>query len=489
MLVCTCLGETFTADAFSLLAAVHQASQITEAGVKTLHVCVHNPSLARHINNRAAKNLRDRNVMSSEWDIIEHIYDIVTTFSEFNITSHHQTSDDVLLDLHEQLSQDIQDQRRHRDLRQYHCIQIANSTVPVLMINNVRVSGDYIAALRDCTNKEEIKTYYHSKYGWNTITMASIDWRAHGKAIRQLSQRQQKTITQFIHSWLPTNASHTQQRLGTGRLCPYCKSCEESQHHFLQCQHPKATSNWNAAATNIKNKLQKYNKNIDHRLIKLITTAVSQWRTTSKPEMPNNLPPKFHQLFLAQSTIGWNHIIYGRFANEWQLTLDSRQDGSPSNWVPYCIRIVLQEIFEVWKLRCDHEHGKNQEDTRKRALDRLTPQVERLFDYQNAIDQTDTHLFSKPKEDILLAPTPVIENWIFKTSLRIRDSIRRRRQKEKNTILPIHPFFTNHTSQKPNTKIKRYVNKATPLIPTMITKIFKAIPVIPKQTDNDLRPP
>jgi hypothetical protein len=88
--------SSFTADAFSLLAAVHHASQITEVAVKTLHVCVHNPSLARHINNRAAKNLRDRNVMSSEWDIIEHIYDIVTTFSEFNITSHHQTSDDVL---------------------------------------------------------------------------------------------------------------------------------------------------------------------------------------------------------------------------------------------------------------------------------------------------------------------------------------------------------------------------------------------------------
>jgi hypothetical protein len=243
------------------------------------------------------------------------------------------------------------------------------------MINNARVLGDYIAALRDCTNKEEIKTYYHSKYGWNTVTMSSINWRAYGKAINQLSQRQQKTITQFIHNWLPTNASHNQQRLGTGRRCLYCRSCEESQSHFLQCQHPQATLNWNEAAASIKKKLQKYNKSIDHRLIKLITTAVSQWRTKPNPEIPTNLPQKFHHLFQAQSTIGWNQIINGRFANEWQLTLDSSHDGRPRNWVTYCIRSVLQEMFEVWKLRREHEHGKNHEDTRKRALDRLTPQV------------------------------------------------------------------------------------------------------------------
>jgi hypothetical protein len=105
--------SSFTAEAFSLLAAVHQASKISDVGVKTIHACVHNPSLARHINNRFARHTTERNVLSSEWDLIENIYDTATTFDDIHLTCHHQTTDDILLDMHEQLSQDIQDQQNH----------------------------------------------------------------------------------------------------------------------------------------------------------------------------------------------------------------------------------------------------------------------------------------------------------------------------------------------------------------------------------------
>jgi hypothetical protein len=240
--------------------------------------------------------------------------------------------------------------------------------------------------------------------------------------------------------------------VGTGPLCPYCRSCEENLTHYLQSPHPEAILNWEEAATIINTKLHKYNKNVDHRLINLIITSFSHWRSTPHPQVPTTLPTQYHQLFQAQNDIGWDQIVNGRFTNELQVTLDTTQEGNSSNWVTYCIRIVLQEMYKVLKLRCDQEHGKNQEDTRQRALDRLAPQIQRLFDHLHEIDQTDAHLFSKSKDDILLSPTAIVENWIFKTSLRVRNSIKRRRQKEKNTTRPIHPFFTHHILQKQKTK-------------------------------------
>jgi hypothetical protein len=346
--------------------------------------------------------------------------------------------------MHEQLCQEIQNQDNHINIRNRQKTLLPTADVPVLLLNGTRLSGDYTVALRECIHKSEIQTYYRQKYGWSITTMSTVDWHAHGKAINQLSQRQQKTITQLIHNWLPTNADHSQQRLGTGRLCSYCRSCEETQIHYFQCPHPHATSNWDEAAKRIKTKLRKYNKNVDHRLINLITTSISQWRTTPHPDIPITLPPQYHQLFQAQSNIGWNQIITGRFAIEWQLTLDTQ--GTPSStWVTYCIRIVLQEMYEVWKLRCDQEHGKSQEDTRQRALNRLTPQVERLFEKQHDIDQTDAHIFNKSKEDVLCAPTAIIENWIFKTSLRVRDSIKRRRKKEKTHNVTYSPILHSST--------------------------------------------
>jgi hypothetical protein len=481
--------SVFTAEAFSILAALHHVVTSNVPPQSCVRVCVNNPSLARQINTRLSRPTKEQNTLSHDWDLIELTCELAKKFPNIQVFSQHQTTDDNLLDLDERLFSAPKDEINtiSRTTHQFNVLPIIQA--PVLLIDNTRVSGDYATALRDCTNKDEVKTYYQEKYGWNQTTQQSIDWRAHGKAICQLSQRQQKTITQFIHGWLPTNAAHGQQRLDTGRLCPFCRSCDESQIHFLQCTHPQATANWNDAAARTEKKLRQYNKNVDHRLIKLITTSITLWRTTSHPEIPITLPVKYHQLFHAQSRIGWDHIIKGRFANEWQHALDTQTEGNTRNWVTYCIRITLLDIFEVWKLRCDQEHGTNQEDTRQRALARLTPQVARLFEQRKDIDQSDAHLFSKSEDDILIAPTAIIENWIFKTSLRVRDSIRRRRMKEKNTIRPIHPYFTQDIPQKQKVKQKGRQSINTQLRPTMITQFFHTHPHSQPKQKNDLKPP
>jgi hypothetical protein len=205
--------------------------------------------------------------------------------------------------------------------------------------------------------------------------------------------------------------------------------------------------------------------------------------------MPNTLPLQYHNLFRAQNEIGWDQIIKGRFTNEWQHTLDTQLDGNIRNWVTYCIRTILQDMFEVWKLRCDQEHGTNQEDTRRRDIARLAPQVARLFEQKNDIDHSDLHLLSKSADEILTSPTAIIENWIFKTSLRVRDSIRRRRLKDKNTNQPIHPFFTQKIPQKQRVRKSGQKSNNTQLRPTMITQFFQSTSTKLQRKNNDLRPP
>jgi hypothetical protein len=101
------------------------------------------------------------------------------------------------MDLDEQLCSDIQMQGTDIDQLTHQRGLCQEVMAPILLININRVSGDYTTALRDCTNKDEVMIYYQDKYGWTKEVVQSIDWRAHGKALSQLSQRQQKTITQF----------------------------------------------------------------------------------------------------------------------------------------------------------------------------------------------------------------------------------------------------------------------------------------------------
>jgi hypothetical protein len=106
-----------------------------------------------------------------------------------------------------------------------------------LYIQGQRVASNYQQIIREKSTINEVHNYYIPKYNWTDNEINNIHWRAHGKAIQTLTGRQYKTITQFIHSWLPINASYAQDLVGDGKLCPFCLSTNETHEHFLSCQH------------------------------------------------------------------------------------------------------------------------------------------------------------------------------------------------------------------------------------------------------------
>jgi hypothetical protein len=194
------------------------------------------------------------------------------------------------------------------------------------------------------------------------------------------------------------------------------------------------------------------------------------------------------QLFQTQGHIGWNHIIYGRFANEWTNPLF----GSTKKWLQYTIRILFQQIYEVWKARCDVNHGNSERDTRKRDLLRLTPKITKMYNLQDQIDQTDRNIFSKTSDQLLELPTNCIENWLFKAKLRIQNSIKLRKLKERNITQQIHPFFQQNNIVPKPTTTNQHVVPQKRFQATFLTQFFLA-----KQNENrnakipknDLKPP
>jgi hypothetical protein len=144
-------------------------------------------------------------------------------------------------------------------------------------------------------------------------TFNNIHWSAHEKALTSFNWR-------FIHGWTPANASYSKTSIGTARLCPYCNSCDETQQHWLQCPHDELKQHWKTAADNVYRKLLVYNKNINAKLVKLLTLAITEWRTTKVPARPDFVTSELYALFDKQSLIGWDQIIQGRFSQLWQFT-------------------------------------------------------------------------------------------------------------------------------------------------------------------------
>jgi hypothetical protein len=256
-----------------------------------------------------------------EWDILHSITQNAQKFRSHKfVPSNKDTS------MHDQRTSDL---RQHIDqaptVHQWDT-KSASFEAAQLRIHQQRVPADYTQAIREAHTAPAIDEYYAAKYEWSIHTINNIMWTQHGKALLCLPQRMCKTITQFNHEWLPVNTSPSINAIGTGRLCPYCATCDEDQQHFLSCSHPHLSKQWHDSAVTVKSKLTTYDKHTHHHLIQLIGLAITSWRTTSRPPVPTLLHPQFHQLFHSQAQIGWDHIIKGRFSKRWRHHLPHDRD-------------------------------------------------------------------------------------------------------------------------------------------------------------------
>jgi hypothetical protein len=149
----------------------------------------------------------------------------------------------------------------------------------------------------------------------------------------------------------------------------------------------------------------------------------------------------YHQLFQEQSAIGWNHLINGRFSKLWTKLQSQINNKVPTTWTRYTIKTIWQHIHQIWKHRCSTNHGTTPDDKRQRALMRLKPKINTLYNKQTKIDPSDNHIFEKTQEEILLLPIHVIERWLYKAHIKVSDSIKRQQQKTSKTNQPIRNFF------------------------------------------------
>jgi hypothetical protein len=97
-----------------------------------------------------------------------------------------------------------------------------------LRINNIEVSANHHASLRHAALTPDLHAYFMNKYPtWTALTISSIDWEVHNKALQQLPIHKHKTIRQFIHEWLPVNA-HKGSAHALTTLCPLCNHMDET---------------------------------------------------------------------------------------------------------------------------------------------------------------------------------------------------------------------------------------------------------------------
>jgi hypothetical protein len=189
-------------------------------------------------------------------------------------------------------------------------VSLATTLYPATVyINKLEITANIPNEFRYTALTPDLRIYLTEKYKWNNTIIDNIDWEIHSKALSQQHPTMRKTITQFIHRWLPTH-SHPGTKHDITTKCPICHVIDETNNHFLTCSNIETQQEWQSQIQSFYDEMEALD--MEPILLHYMILAIDKWRTISVPEAPEFCHYNYHQLYKEQSAIGWNQVIYGR---------------------------------------------------------------------------------------------------------------------------------------------------------------------------------
>jgi hypothetical protein len=238
------------------------------------------------------------------------------------------------------------------------------------------VTSSFASTLRHAYCGPPLKEYIRRKHKWTVAVMESINWQAHGSALRKQQPRRIHYV-KYVHDILPTHRQLNRMDKGT-RKCPCCGCTHEDRDHILRCPSP-ARESWRVILMEkLSSACEKHHTYAP--LQALLLNAVRQWLYQGD-NLPDDVPQsedyaeELHALIRSQTKIGWRQLFNGRFCIQWSNLQSehlyhirhqpSVKNKTGQNWQVAIITVFWEQWHTLWKLRNDDVHG---HDASSRAI-------------------------------------------------------------------------------------------------------------------------
>lgn len=284
------------------------------------------------------------------------------------------------------------------------------------------VTSSFAATLRHAYCGPPLLEYIRTRNQWSAATVESINWQAHGSALRKQLPRRIHYI-KLVHDILPTHSQ--QNRMDKGkRTCPCCQSPTEDRDHILRC--PTAERNrWrHTLLTKLSDACTTHHTYEPLKI--LLLDAVRKWlypgsATYDYPQC-DQYEIELHPLINTQTRLGWRQMFNGRFCNQWEDIQNTHlyqvrhhlptKNNSGQRWQVAIITIIWEQWYDLWKMRNADVHGKD-EVTRALAEKRETSRrLEMIYAQRIHMEPSAQALLFPNIRTHLEQPPWVIQNWI-----------------------------------------------------------------------------
>ena len=197
---------------------------------------------------------------------------------------------------------------------------------------------------------------------------------------------------------------------------------------------------------------------VDPTLVDILQDGLRHLYGNHGNVMELQYPTPYHHLIRMQNRIGWDQVHRGRWSREWcrlQDTYKYRQQDpaipmSGSQWVLQASRLLLDRWIDVWKLRNEARHGRDDRQHQALRATMLRNELEDLYRQKNQVCPGDRKIFHENAETHFQQHRSLdaLENWILTYREAIHNSVLQAKKLgiQNNQIINAYPT-TNSTGQ------------------------------------------
>jgi hypothetical protein len=205
----------------------------------------------------------------------------------------------------------------------------------------------------------------------------------------------------------------------------------------------------------------------------------------------------YRQLAIAQTTVGWGHLIRGRLLSSWETIQQDYMYRTypsvkfdPGTWHRKLLHPMLIDCHTLWTIRNGERHGT---DKKTQCINRLA-QLERdlisIYQFEPEVLASDKNLFDTPIDELLTLPPDEIDKWITSRRPIILQSRREARRHSTCNVQLLPTYFHPLRQSKPKRPARPLTPQPnpTPTANTLITLFMPRIPTNPFRRHLPARP-
>ena len=301
-----------------------------------------------------------------------------------------------------------------------------------ILINGVTITSQFDANIRFHVNGYHLRRYMQDKQSWSDSIWNDIDFHLFGQHTKRLRPHHQVTHMKRVHGQLPLGVRRYQQSTIKDpvlKLCPCCKSHEETADHLLRCtQNPSFDSS-----------LRQLRKDLvtadTHPLRYLMADGIEHW-SKSQPFQPTTMqfPCHLHSTIqaalAAQHQIGWEAALSGFLSQQWgSLAMhDMHTSGKLDRTkgaarMRTCITAIHDHSQRLWLARNSALHATD-DDTVRDIRSSENAEIKDLYKQPHLLRAGDRHYCERSLDRLLNGPPSTRRRWLRRVKKSIAEHLR-----------------------------------------------------------------